>query len=51
MEKEIDRNAVVLKEDESGVGTEYNYRMRWIRTELREEGKIKNIKRGIWRKA
>ena len=41
----------LLKEDESGVGTEYNYRMRWIRTELREEGKIKNINRGIWRKA
>lgn len=39
------------KEDESGIGTAYNYRMRWIRTELKKEGKIKNTKRGIWRKA
>ena len=38
-----------LSEDENGLGTAYNYRMRWIRTELKKEGKIINIKRGIWR--
>ena len=39
----------LLSEDENGVGTAYNYRMRWIRTVLKKEGKIINIKRGIWR--
>ena len=39
----------LLSEDENGLGTAYNYRMRWIRTELKKEGKIINIKRGIWR--
>lgn len=39
----------LLIEDESGLDTVYNYRMRWIRTELKKEGKIKNIKRGVWR--
>ena len=39
----------LLLEDESGIETVYSYRMRWIRTELIKEGKIKNIKRGIWR--
>ena len=37
----------LLSEDENGLGTAYNYRMRWIRTELKKEGKIINIKRGI----
>lgn len=38
-------------EDESGVGTAYDYRMRWVRTELKKQGKIYNPKRGIWKKA
>ncbi|MEG0553638.1 MAG: winged helix-turn-helix domain-containing protein [Lachnospiraceae bacterium] len=38
-------------EDDSGLGTVFNYRMRWIRTELKKEGKIVNIKRGIWKKS
>lgn len=37
---------VLTMEDESGLGTVYEYRMRWIRTELK--GKILNPKRGTW---
>ena len=44
-----EKNLMIV--DDWGVGTEFYYRMRWIRTELKEEGKIKNTKRGIWRKA
>ncbi|WP_243291612.1 winged helix-turn-helix domain-containing protein [Bacillus sp. FJAT-47783] len=33
-------------EDENGTGTMYEYRMRWIRTELK--GKLHNPKRGYW---
>lgn len=36
---------ILTLEDESGIGTMYEYRMRWIRTELK--GKILNPKRGI----
>jgi restriction system protein len=37
---------ILTLEDESGIGTMYEYRMRWIRTELK--GKILNPKRGVW---
>ena len=37
---------VLTIEDEIGVGTMYEYRMRWVRTELK--GEILNPKRGIW---
>ena len=37
---------ILTLEDESGIGTMYEYRMRWIRTELK--GKILHPKRGIW---
>lgn len=37
---------LLLKEDEDGIGTLYEYRMRWIRTELK--GMLKNPIRGLW---
>lgn len=39
---------IIKMEDESGIGTKLNYRLRWVRTELKEKNKIKNISRGIW---
>lgn len=36
-------------EDANCTGTEYSYRMRWARTELKQKGKILNVKRGEWR--
>ena len=39
---------VVLLEDESGLGTKLDYRLRWCRTNLKSKNKIKNIKRGTW---
>lgn len=39
---------VVMLEDESGLGTKLNYRLRWCRTELKSQNKIKNVKRGTW---
>lgn len=39
---------VVMLEDESGLGTKLDYRLRWCRTELKSKHKIKNVKRGIW---
>ena len=39
----------VLKiEDANCTGTEYSYRMRWARTELKQKGFIRNVKRGEW---
>ncbi len=35
-------------EDANCSGTEYSYRMRWARTELKQKGFIRNIKRGEW---
>lgn len=39
---------VVQMEDESGLGTKLDYRLRWARTVLKQKGKIKNVKRGTW---
>ena len=39
---------IVQMEDESGIGTRLNYRLRWSRTNLKSRGQIKNIKRGTW---
>ncbi|MBQ3611360.1 MAG: winged helix-turn-helix domain-containing protein [Firmicutes bacterium] len=39
---------IIQMEDESGVGTKLNYRLRWSRTNLKARGQIKNIKRGTW---
>lgn len=58
--KTADINAAVAKdlnlsdeilsiEDANCAGTEYSYRMRWARTELKQKGKIENVKRGEWR--
>ncbi|MDE7327927.1 MAG: winged helix-turn-helix domain-containing protein [Lachnospiraceae bacterium] len=38
-------------EDTNFTGTEYSYRMRWIRTQLKQNGLIVNVKRGEWRLA
>lgn len=35
-------------EDANCTGTEYSYRMRWARTELKQKGFIRNVKRGEW---
>ena len=35
-------------EDTNCIGSEYNYRMRWARTELKQKGRIKSPGRGIW---
>ena len=39
---------IVKLEDESGLGTKLNYRLRWSRTNLKSKGKLKNVKRGTW---
>lgn len=39
---------VVQLEDESGLGTKLNYRLRWARTNLKSKGKIKNVTKGTW---
>lgn len=39
---------VVMLEDESGIGTKLDYRLRWCRTNLKSMNKIKNVKRGTW---
>lgn len=39
---------VVMLEDESGLGTKLDYRLRWCRTNLKSKHKIKNVKRGTW---
>lgn len=41
-------NEIVEMEDESGLGTKLDYRLRWCRTNLKSKGKIKNTKRGTW---
>lgn len=39
---------IVELEDESGLGTKLNYRLRWCRTNIK--GKyIENVNRGTWR--
>lgn len=40
---------IVQLEDESGLGTKLNYRLRWTRTNLKSKGKIKNVTRGTWK--
>lgn len=39
---------IIQLEDESGLGTKLNYRLRWSRTNLKSRKIIKNIKRGTW---
>lgn len=36
-------------EDANFTGTEYSYRMRWVRTQLKQDGLITNVKRGEWK--
>lgn len=40
---------VIELEDESGLGTKLDYRLRWCRTNLKAAGKIINVKRGTWK--
>lgn len=37
-----------MLEDESGLGTKLDYRLRWCRTNLKTKHKLKNVKRGTW---
>lgn len=39
---------VVELEDESGLGTKLDYRLRWCRTNLKAQGRIFNERKGIW---
>ena len=39
---------IVQLEDESGLGTKLDYRLRWCRTNLKNAGEITNIERGTW---
>ena len=39
---------IVELEDESGLGTKLDYRLRWARTNLKSKGKIKNVVKGTW---
>lgn len=39
---------IVLLEDESGLGTKLDYRLRWRRTNLKAKHKLKKVKRGTW---
>ena len=39
---------IVMLEDESGLGTKLDYRLRWCRTNLKVNHKLKNVKRGTW---
>ena len=39
---------IVKLEDDSGLGTKLNYRLRWSRTNLKSKGKILNVKKGTW---
>ena len=39
---------IVELEDESGIGTKLDYRLRWCRTNLKSKNKVKNLSRGIW---
>lgn len=39
---------IVMLEDESGLGTKLDYRLRWCRTNLKAKHKLKNVKRGTW---
>lgn len=39
---------IVLMEDENGIDTKLNCRLRWSRTNLKQHKKIRNIKRGVW---
>lgn len=36
-------------EDANCTGSEFSYRIRWARTKLKQEGKISNPERGVWK--
>ena len=40
--------ALLVLEDANCAGTEYSYRMRWARTELKKKDAIFNPRRGEW---
>ena len=39
---------IVNLEDESGLGTKLNYRLRWARTNLKKNNRIENVSKGTW---
>ena len=36
-------------EDDNGLDNAIDYRMRWVRTELKKEGILSNPTRGFWK--
>ena len=47
--KELNLSDDLLQiEEMNGTDTEFNYRMRWARTELKNKGRITNPSRGVW---
>ena len=39
---------IVNLEDDTGLGTKLDYRLRWCRTNLKNVGRIRNIRKGVW---
>ena len=39
---------IVKLEDESGLCTKLDYRLRWCRTNLKAQHKLRNVKKGTW---
>ena len=39
---------IVELEDENGVDTKLSYDLRWVRTQLKMDGKLENKQRGVW---
>ena len=35
-------------EDANCTGTEFSYRMRWVRTTMKKKGVLENPERGVW---
>lgn len=42
---------IIFMEDENGLDNALDYRMRWVRTELKKEGILENPSRGFWKLA
>lgn len=39
---------VIYLEDENGLDNALDYRMRWVRTEMKKDGILDNPARGLW---
>ena len=48
--KELSLSEDVLEyENSDGINTLIDYRMRWVRTSLKNKGLIENVSRGVWK--